>query len=209
MTQLENINNQELTDSKIINKDQSQNNKEMAKNKLNNNTKEMKVSNTKNEHEQEKEIMRKTKENINRKTRPIMKYVDDTNDTLKIDKDDSVNNWEDLFDDDGQIQEGLFTEVGFNRRSFQQIVKKKNNKLQIVEKVGDEVTILTATEDYTQYTTKPPEELEHVVELYNFPSTLETHDLIQAFSDINSDALYVKWVDDTHALLVLGSTTQG
>jgi hypothetical protein len=68
---------------------------------------------------------------------------------------------------------------------------------------------MTANEDYTPYSNKPPENLEHIVELYNFPATLETHDLVQAFSDINSDAMYIKWVDDTHALLVLGSLSQG
>lgn len=70
-----------------------------------------KVLNKKQEHDQEKEIMRKTKENINRKSKPIMKYVDDNNDTLKIGKTDNVNNWEDLFDDEGQLQDELFTEV--------------------------------------------------------------------------------------------------
>ncbi|EFA11165.2 hypothetical protein TcasGA2_TC004772 [Tribolium castaneum] len=159
-------------------------NKDVIKNQINMNKK--KVSD--NTHEQEKEIMRMTKEYINRKTRPIMKYVDDSNDTLRIDKSDSVNNWEDLFDDNGQIQEELLTEI--------------------VDKVGDDITIVKASEDYTAYTNKPPEELEHVVELYNFPPTLETHDLVQAFSEINSDAMYIKWVDDTHALLVLGSLSQ-
>ncbi|RZC34009.1 uncharacterized protein BDFB_000851, partial [Asbolus verrucosus] len=157
---------------------------DIVKNQINMNKK--KVSN--NKHEQEKEIMRMTKEYINRKTRPIMKYVDDTNDTLKLSKNDSVNNWEDLFDDNGQIQENLLTEI--------------------VDKVGDDITIVKASEDYTAYTNKPPEDLEHVVELYNFPASLETHDLVQAFSDINSDAMYIKWVDDTHALLVLGSLSQ-
>lgn len=80
-------------------------NKDVLKNQIN----KKKVSD--NKHEQEKEIMRMTKEYINRKTRPIMKYVDDSNDTLRIDKNDSVNNWEDLFDDEGQIQEELLTEV--------------------------------------------------------------------------------------------------
>lgn len=61
-------------------------------------------------HEQEKEIMRLTKEYINRKSKPIMKYVDDRIDTLKLDN-ESVNNWEDLFDAEGEIQENLFTEV--------------------------------------------------------------------------------------------------
>ncbi|KAG5880712.1 hypothetical protein JTB14_025555 [Gonioctena quinquepunctata] len=142
----------------------------------------------KSNHEEEKEIMRKAKENINRKSRPIIKYIDDTNNTLKIDRNDNVNNWEDLFDEDGQLEEDLLKEI--------------------VHKVGNEVTIVKAKEDYTEYVCKQIEELEHMVELYDFPSNLETHDIIQAFNDINSDAMYVKWVDDTHAILVLGSLSQ-
>lgn len=64
-----------------------------------------------NEHEQEKEIMRNAKRNINRKTRPIIKYVDDDNDTLKIDRGDNLNNWEDLFNDEGELQDDVFSEV--------------------------------------------------------------------------------------------------
>lgn len=78
--------------------------KEILNNRINTNRK----IDSNNKHEQEKEIMRLTKEYINRKSKPIMKYVDD-DDTLKLD--DSVNNWEDLFDADGEIQENLFTEV--------------------------------------------------------------------------------------------------
>ncbi|XP_057656798.1 coiled-coil domain-containing protein R3HCC1L [Diorhabda carinulata] len=143
----------------------------------------------KNDLEEEKEIMRKTKENINRKTRPIMKYVDDSNHTLKIESND-VNNWEDLFDEDGQLQEDLLKEI--------------------VTKVGEDVTIVKAKEDYSDYFSKHVniEELEHMVELYDFPASLGTHDLIHAFSEIKSDAMYIKWVDDTHAILVLGSSSQ-
>ncbi|KAF7268472.1 hypothetical protein GWI33_018361 [Rhynchophorus ferrugineus] len=141
----------------------------------------------KNEHEQEKEIMRKAKQNINRKTRPIIKYVEN-DDTLKIGKNDNVNNWEDLFGENGELEDDIFTEI--------------------VQKVGSNVTIVKAEEDYTAYASKQIEELEHMVELYDFPSTFETNDLISAFSQLNSDSMYVKWVDDTHAILVLGSYTQ-
>ncbi|XP_030756247.1 coiled-coil domain-containing protein R3HCC1L isoform X1 [Sitophilus oryzae] len=141
----------------------------------------------KNEHEQEKEIMRKAKQNINRKTRPIIKYIEDDN-TLKIGKNDNVNNWEDLFDENGELEEEIFTEI--------------------IQKVGPTVTIAKAEEDYSAYTAKQIEELEHMVELHDFPATMETQDLISAFSELNSDSMYVKWVDDTHAILVLGSSTQ-
>ncbi|XP_066258850.1 uncharacterized protein [Euwallacea similis] len=144
--------------------------------------------NKQNEHEQEKEIMRRTKQNINRKTRPIMKYVDDDNDTLKIGKNDNVNNWEELLNDEGELHEDIFREI--------------------VQKVGSEVTIVKAVEDYSAYASKQLEELEHMVELYDFPPTIETKDVMSAFSEIRSDAMYVKWVDDTHAILVLGSSSQ-
>lgn len=75
--------------------------------------------------------------------------------------------------------------------------------------MGSNVTILKAREDYSEYVTKQSEDLEHMVELYDFPPSLETHDIIQAFSGINSEAMYVQWVDDTHAILVLGSLKQG
>ncbi|XP_050314603.1 uncharacterized protein LOC126749036 isoform X2 [Anthonomus grandis grandis] len=141
-----------------------------------------------NEHEQEKEIMRKAKQNINRKTRPIIKYIDDDNDTLNIGKGDNVNNWEDLFNDEGELQEDIFTEI--------------------VYKVGPQVTIMKAAEDYSAYASKQVEELEHMVELYDFPPSFETNDIISSFSHLNSDSMYIKWIDDTHALLVLGSLTQ-
>ncbi|KAK9889215.1 hypothetical protein WA026_004493 [Henosepilachna vigintioctopunctata] len=149
-----------------------------------------KSNDTKNKckHEEEKEIMRKAKENINRKTRPLMKYSDDSDDLLKIDKQDNVNSWEDLFDENGQLQEELLTEI--------------------VHKVGKDMTIVKATEDYTPYMQKQSEDLEHVVEIYNFSPSLSTGDIIHAFNIFDSNSMYIVWVDDTHALLVLGSSSQ-
>ncbi|KAL1492855.1 hypothetical protein ABEB36_011034 [Hypothenemus hampei] len=74
----------------------------------------LKKSQSKDEHEQEKDIMRKAKQNINRKTRPIIKYVGDDNDTLNIGKGDNVNNWEELFNEDGELQDDIFTEARIN-----------------------------------------------------------------------------------------------
>lgn len=71
------------------------------------------------------------------------------------------------------------------------------------------MTIVKASEDYTPYSPKSTEELDHVVEIYNFPSSLTTGDIIHAFSMFDSDSMYVVWVDETHALLVLGSSSQG
>ncbi|KAK9889216.1 hypothetical protein WA026_004494, partial [Henosepilachna vigintioctopunctata] len=150
-----------------------------------------KSNDTKNKckHEEEKEIMRKAKENINRKTRPLIKYSDDSDDLLKIDKQDHVNSWEDLFDENGQLQEELLTEIK-------------------VDKVGEDTTIVKATEDCTPYMQKQSEDLEHVVEIYNFSPSLGTGDIIHAFNIFDSTSMYIVWVDDTHALLVLGSSSQ-
>lgn len=143
----------------------------------------------KTDHEEEVEIMRKTKEHINRKTRPIMKYVGELNNTLNIGG-DSVKSWEDLFDDEGEFKEELLGVETLNKSKKN--TKSKNNLIPS-----------ESTEDI-----KHIEELEHMVELYDFPSSFKTHDLIQAFSNIDCDAMYIKWVEDTRAILVLGTLTQ-
>ncbi|XP_045481494.1 uncharacterized protein LOC123685716 [Harmonia axyridis] len=151
-------------------------------------TKKIRDSKKKCQHDEEIEIMRKTKENINRKTRPLMKYSDESDDLLKIGKQDNVNNWEDLFDEEGQIQEELLT--------------------RIVHKVGKDMTIVKASEDYTPYMPKPTQDLDHVLEIYNFTPSLTTGDIIHAFGMFDPDSMYVVWLNDTHALLVLGSAIQ-
>ena len=56
----------------------------------------------------------------------------------------------------------------------------------------------------------PPSDLAHVLELYDFPSTISTRDLIAAFQHHqNSAPLDIKWVDDTHALVVFSSAAIG
>ncbi|KAH1029922.1 hypothetical protein HUJ05_003069 [Dendroctonus ponderosae] len=152
------------------------------------NTESVRCKNKYNRHEEEKEIMRQAKKNMNRKTRSIIKYAEERHETLSIGTGDNVNNWEDLFNDDGELQDDFFTEI--------------------IEKVGQEVTIVKASEDYSAYASKQIEELEHMVELYDFPDTFKTHDIISNFNEIKSDSMYVKWLDDTRALLVLGSSSQ-
>lgn len=147
-----------------------------------------KITPKKSDHEEELEIMRKTKEHINRKTRPIMKYVGESNDTLNI-EDDRIKSWEDLFDDEGEVKEELLGVEKLNKSTKHHYQNDDNN-------------------EQTSEGIKHIEELEHLVELYDFPSSFKTQDLIQAFSNINCEAMYVKWVDDTHAILVLGTLSQ-
>lgn len=81
--------------------------------------------------------------------------------------------------------------------------------MQIVKHVGKEVTILKTSEDYSPYQNKALQDLDHVIELYDFPASFKAHDLVQLYSEIQSDTMYIKWVDDTHALLVLSTPVQG
>jgi len=50
------------------------------------------------------------------------------------------------------------------------------------------------------------EDLTHVIEVYEFPSTLKTEDLFVALTRAGSPPDFsLKWVDDTHALAIYGS----
>lgn len=75
--------------------------------------------------------------------------------------------------------------------------------------VGNEVTIIKTSEDYSPYQNKALQDLDHVIELYDFPSSFKTQDIVQLYSEVQSETMYVKWVDDTHALLVLSTPVQG
>lgn len=71
------------------------------------------------EMDKEKEEMRRATEKMNRKSRSIIKYIDNT-DTLKIEVEkpnkvlksgENLTNWEDMFDDDGELREVYLEEV--------------------------------------------------------------------------------------------------
>ncbi|XP_064587301.1 R3H and coiled-coil domain-containing protein 1 isoform X3 [Zonotrichia leucophrys gambelii] len=48
-------------------------------------------------------------------------------------------------------------------------------------------------------------DLAHVTEIYDFPSTLKTEDLLGMFSDFHESGFKIQWVDDTHALGIFSS----
>lgn len=77
------------------------------------------------EVDKEKAEMRRATEKINRKSRSIIKYIDNS-DTLKIEVDarmsgkkvvppntENLTNWEDMFDDEGELKEPYLDEVFF------------------------------------------------------------------------------------------------
>ncbi|XP_038016308.1 R3H and coiled-coil domain-containing protein 1 [Motacilla alba alba] len=48
-------------------------------------------------------------------------------------------------------------------------------------------------------------DLGHVTEIYDFPSSLKTEDLLEIFSDFHESGFRLQWVDDTHALGIFSS----
>ncbi|XP_064256303.1 R3H and coiled-coil domain-containing protein 1 isoform X1 [Passer domesticus] len=48
-------------------------------------------------------------------------------------------------------------------------------------------------------------DLGHVTEIYDFPSSLKTEDLMEMFSDFHESGFKIQWVDDTHALGIFSS----
>lgn len=80
---------------------------------------------------------------------------------------------------------------------------------QIVKQISCEVKVIKASHDYSDYQNTKYQDLDHVIELYEFPSTFKTQDLVQLYRGASQDPVYVKWCDDTHALLVLSTPAQG
>uniref|UniRef100_A0A2H1W122 SFRICE_035612 n=1 Tax=Spodoptera frugiperda TaxID=7108 RepID=A0A2H1W122_SPOFR len=107
------------------------------------------------------------------------------------------NDWDAVFDDSGEcldpsLLEELTTTVGKVH-----ISKPKNC--------------------YDQYQTRGQqlfngpydETFGHVVEVYDFPSEFKTNDLFSLFSEYKDTGFEIKWVDDTHALIVFSSAKIG
>lgn len=53
------------------------------------------------------------------------------------------------------------------------------------------------------------EEFPHVLEVSNFPGEFKTQDLIMTFSPYKESGFDIKWVDDTHALVVFSNSKIG
>ncbi|NWY70588.1 R3HC1 protein, partial [Erithacus rubecula] len=52
-------------------------------------------------------------------------------------------------------------------------------------------------------------DLGHITEIYDFPSSLRTEDLMGIFSDFHESGFKIQWVDDTHALGIFSSLSTG
>jgi len=94
--------------------------------------------------------------------------------------------------------------------------EEKENTLDVTNQIVSEITeavggvqIEEPLVDYLSFQTSDSsiniDQFGHVIELYNFPATYKTTDLVNAFQAFTS-RWDIKWVDDTHALGVFSSS---
>lgn len=135
----------------------------------------------KEEHEAPKELQKKAKPKLEAKV------------SLKREE----NDWDAVFDDSGECLDPSLLE-------------------ELTSTVG-QVHISKAKNNYDQYQTRAQalfngpydESFAHVVEVYDFPSEFKTNDLLSLFSEYKDTGFEIKWVDDTHALIVFSSAKIG
>ncbi|XP_050354576.1 coiled-coil domain-containing protein R3HCC1L isoform X2 [Nymphalis io] len=103
------------------------------------------------------------------------------------------NDWDAVFDDSGECLDPSLLE-------------------ELTSTVG-KVHISKAKNSYDEYQTRGQalfngpydETFGHVVEVYDFPSEFKTNDIFSLFSEYKDTGFEIKWVDDTHALIVFSS----
>ncbi|XP_041476639.1 uncharacterized protein LOC121424867 [Lytechinus variegatus] len=107
--------------------------------------------------------------------------------------------------DDGEEEEdswdAMFDEEGNSL--------KDDEIKEITDAVGGvSVSVKEPAHDYFNFSPKDTTDytkLEHVVEAYDFPAEFKTEDLVMSFNAFKSKGFDIKWVDDTHALIVFAS----
>ncbi|XP_063963399.1 uncharacterized protein LOC129272723 [Lytechinus pictus] len=107
--------------------------------------------------------------------------------------------------DDGEEEEdswdAMFDEEGNSL--------KDDEIKEITDAVGGvSVSVKEPVHDYFNFSPKDTTDytkLEHVVEAYDFPAEFKMEDLVMSFNAFKSKGFDIKWVDDTHALIVFAS----
>lgn len=105
------------------------------------------------------------------------------------------NSWDSLFDENGDCVRPEF-------------VEKVNCELSVR---NSQIKLEKTRIDYMNFQYNEPEidssEFAHVLEVYNFPIELKTQDLMASLSVFNCVREFdIKWVDDTHALVVFSNS---
>lgn len=102
------------------------------------------------------------------------------------------DDWESMFNDDGECLDPKLID-------------------EITATVG-KVTITKPKSDYKNYqepANLDDEEFPHVLEVSCFPPEFKTQDLMMIFQEYKETGFDIKWVDDTHALVVFSSSKIG
>ncbi|GBP83062.1 Coiled-coil domain-containing protein R3HCC1L [Eumeta japonica] len=107
------------------------------------------------------------------------------------------NDWDAVFDDSGECLDPSLLEELTATVGKVQISKPKNNYGQYQTKAQ---TLFNGPYDET---------FAHVIEVYDFPNEFKTNDLLSVFSEYKDTGFEIKWVDDTHALIVFSSAKIG
>ncbi|XP_038070961.1 coiled-coil domain-containing protein R3HCC1L-like isoform X2 [Patiria miniata] len=119
--------------------------------------------------------------------------VEKSNDAGNEDDDDAEegDDWDAMFDESGDCL-------------------KQEEMQELSEGVGNvEVSVKQSKRDYYNYQPKDNmnySELEHVIEVFDFPPDFKTHDLITGFCNMKTKEMDIKWIDDTHALAIFPSS---
>lgn len=107
-------------------------------------------------------------------------------------KNTETDDWESIFDENGECSDPKLMD-------------------EITANVG-KVIITKPKNDYKCYqdaVNLDDEEFPHVLEVSNFPVEFKTQDLMMVFSEYKDLGFDIKWVDDTHALVVFSSSKIG
>lgn len=182
----------------------------------------------KGEDAEHKELRRASQE-INRSSKRIIKQSFDS-DVLVISdpiEEPTVNKKAEHFDEDVAVPKPkpkLETKVSVKREEndWDAVYDDSGDCLdpslleELTATVG-KVRISRTRNSYEQYQTRGQallsgpydETLAHVVEVYDFPSEFKTNDLLSVFSEFKDSGFEIKWVDDTHALIVFSSAKIG
>ncbi|XP_018327087.1 coiled-coil domain-containing protein R3HCC1L [Agrilus planipennis] len=152
--------------------------------------------------DREKEQMERAIVKINRKSRSFIDYNENDN-VLLINK--KQNSEIPMLTQPNQNSKGNKSKEQFI--SWENTLQNSEDEDKN-EKRSDSNCSNSSSKSPLNYIDKKMEDLDHVVEVYDFPESFKTQDIIQLYSDFQANPVYVKWCDDTHALLVFSTPAQ-
>ncbi|KAK3881310.1 hypothetical protein Pcinc_014243 [Petrolisthes cinctipes] len=118
--------------------------------------------------------------------------------------DDNDDSWDNLYNDEGDCLNPQPQQLNHqhhpNKNNKQRKKKNTNN-------TNTNYTTTTTNNNNNNNNDNEEEEYAHVLEMYDFPSSFTTQDLVMVFSGFQSTEFEIKWVDDTHALAIFSTAS--